>query len=139
MFGPRRRRGVRGAGLSLTTISTLGEMVDFVWLPPTQSYPAGKVSTVQCERLKQLGVTHGLIETYIQDGGAHFPISTMMWAADQRGFPWCNPTLGLYHEASVNDYRPAADPSSLDSYGRQVGVYLAEGMTPQNWQELRAL
>ena len=75
----------------------------------------------------------------MQEGGAHFPISTMMWSADQRGFPWFNPAIGLYHEASVSDYRPLSDPNTLDSYGKQFGVYLSEGMIPQNWTEIAAL
>lgn len=128
-----------GTGLSLSTITTLGAMVDFIWLPPTTKYPNGKISTVQCERLKELGMTHAWVECYIQDGGAHFPISTMMWSADQRGFPWFNPVIGLYHETQVSAYRPLSDPNTLDSYGKQVGAYLSEGMIPQNWVDFAEL
>lgn len=128
-----------GRGLSLSTITTLGAMVDFIRLAPTQQHPEGKLTTVQCVRLEQLGVTHGWIECYVQDGGNHFPISKMMWSADQRGFAWSNPVIGLYHEASVNDYRPLSDPNTLASYGKQVGSYLSEGMTPQNWIDFAQL
>ena len=41
-----------GAGLSLSTITTLGAMIDFIWLPPSTTWPQGRISTVQCERLK---------------------------------------------------------------------------------------
>lgn len=62
-----------------------------------------------------------------------------MFAAQQKGFDYFNPVIGLYREVLIAAYRPPQDPNTLDNYGRQIGVYLSEGMTPANWVELGAL
>ena len=41
--------------------------------------------------------------------------------------------------SQVSAYRPLSDPNSLDSFGKQFGVYLSEGLIPQNWTEIAAL
>lgn len=131
------RAGV-GKGLSLGTVTTLGAFTDFIRLPPTTSHPEGKLTTVQVEELRAVGVNFGSVEVYVQEG-PHFPISSMMWAADQRGLQWFEPVLGLYWETSLNAYRPTSDPNSLDACGKQLGFYMAEGFIPQNWDEITAL
>lgn len=127
-----------GQGLSLGTVTTLGAFTSFITLPPSQSYPNGRLSTVEVEELKALGVTYASVEVYIQEG-PHFPISTMMWSANQRGLDWYDPLIGLYWETSINAYRPSIDPNSLDARGKQLGFYMAEGFIPLNWQEVAAL
>lgn len=128
-----------GEGLSLSVVTTLAGLQTFIRLPPTTAHPEGKLTTVETERLIQAGVTHAWVECYIQDGGVHFPIANMMWAAAQRGLDYANPLIGLYHETPVDAYRPPTDPGSLDSYGKQIGAYLSEGMTPQNWIDFARL
>lgn len=131
-------RSGAGEGLSLGVVTTLGAYTTFIRKPPTQNHPEGKLTTVECEELKSVGVNYAHVEVYKQEG-PHFPISNMMWAADQRGFEWFDPLLGLYWETSIDVYRPASDPFSLDQRGRQLGFYMAEGFTPQNWLEVAAL
>ena len=131
-------RSGAGAGLSIGTVTTLGAFTSFIRKPPTQNHPEGKLTTVEVEELKSVGCNYAHVEVYKQEG-PHFPISTMMWAADQRGLEWFHPVLGLYWETSINVYRPPEDPTSLDSFGRQLGFYMAEGFIPLNWQEVAAL
>ena len=131
------RAGV-GKGLSLGTVTTLGAFTSFTRLPPTQSHPEGKLTTLEVEELKGVGVNYGSVEVYVQEG-PHFPISNMMWSADQRGLEWAEPLIGLYHETSLNAYRPSQDPNSLDNAGTQLGFYMAEGFIPQNWVEIAAI
>jgi len=131
-------RSGAGRGLSLGTVTTLGAFTSFMRLPPTEHHPEGKLTTVEVEELRALGLNYGSVEVYVQEG-PHFPISTMMWAADQRGLQWFEPVIGLYWETSLNAYRPASDPESLDNCGRQLGFYMAEGFTPTNWVEVAKL
>ena len=97
-------RSGAGAGLSLGTVTTLGAFTDFTRLPPTQSHPEGKLTTVQVEELKAVGVNYGSVEVYVQEG-PHFPISNMMWAADQRGPPV------VRSRSSVSTGRRASTPT----------------------------
>jgi hypothetical protein len=127
-----------GAGISRSVYTTLFGFNTWTRRTPTDLHPDGELTTVEYERMRPY-CTHCFLETYIQDGGAHFPIINMVFAAIQRGFDYYNPSLGLYREASIADYRPSQDPHTLDSFGRQIGVYLSEGMTPANWVELRSL
>lgn len=127
-----------GQGLSRSVFTTLYGFNTFVRRPPTDLYPQGELTTAEYEAMRPY-CTHALVECYIQDGGAHFPIINMMFAAGQRGFDYFNPAVGLYHETPLSAYRPTTDPDTLDSYGKQVGVYLSEGMTPGNWLEVAAL
>lgn len=131
------RAGV-GASIPRSTVSTLYGFNTFTHRPPTEQYPEGQLTTTEYEEMRPF-ITHGLIECYVQEGGAHFPIINMMFAAGQRGFDYFNPTIGMYHESSFTQYRPTNDPTTLDSYGKQIAVYLAEGMTTANWAELAAL
>ncbi|HSE43744.1 MAG TPA: hypothetical protein VLA89_00290 [Gemmatimonadales bacterium] len=131
-------RAGTGRGLSLGTVTTLGAFTTFIRLPPTQSHPEGKLTTVEVEELRAVGVTYGSVEVYVQEG-PHFPISRMMWSADQRGLQWFEPLIGLYHETSLDAYRPSTDPNSLDACGKQLGFYMAEGFIPQNWTEIAEL
>jgi hypothetical protein len=105
---------------------------------PTAQHPQGQLTTTEYEAMRPY-CTHALVECYIQDGGAHFPINKMMWAAGQHGFDYSNPAIGLWNETPISAYRPPDDPNTLPSYGRQIGVYLSEGMTPGNWAELKVL
>jgi hypothetical protein len=127
-----------GQGLSRGTVTTLGAFTSFIWLPPSQSYPEGRISTKEVEELKKLGVNYGSVEVYKQEG-PHFPISTMMWSAKQRGLDYFDPLLGLYWETSIKVYEPPEDPMSLKNAGRQLGFYMAEGFIPLNWQEVASL
>jgi hypothetical protein len=131
-------RSGAGAGLSLGTVTTLGAFTTFTRLPPTQKHPEGKLTTVEVEELRSVGVNYGSVEVYKQEG-PHFPINKMMWSADQRGLQWFDPLIGLYWETSINVYRPPEDPGSLDAQGRQLGFYMAEGFIPLNWTEIAAL
>lgn len=127
-----------GEGISRSVYTTLYGFNTFIRRPPTDLHPEGQLTTAEYERLRP-HCTHALVECYVQDGGAHFPIINMMFAAGQRGFDYFNPSIGLYHETPMSAYRPAVDPNTLDSYGRRIGVYLSEGMTPSNWVELENL
>lgn len=127
-----------GQGISRSVFTTLYGFNNLTRRPPTQLHPEGELTTEEYEAMREY-CTHGLIECYIQDGGAHFPIKNMMFAAMQRGFDYYNPAIGLWNEASIASYRPPDDPNTLNSFGRQIGVYLSEGMTPVNWVELKAL
>lgn len=127
-----------GADISRSVYTTLYGFNTFVRRPPTDLHPDGKLTTAEYERMRP-HCTHGLIECYIQDGGAHFPIVNMMFGADQHGFDYFNPSIGLWNETTIAAYRPASDPSSLDGFGKQIGVFLSEGMTPGNWTELASL
>lgn len=131
------RAGV-GRGLSLSCVSTLYGFNNFIRRAPTELHPEGELTTSEYEAMREY-ITHGMIECYVQEGGAHFPIVNMMFAAGQRGFDYFNPVIGMYHESSFNQYRPSTDPNSLDSWGKQIGVYLSEGMTTANWVELANL
>ncbi len=124
-----------GAGVSRSLITTLYGLNTYTRREPTTQYPEGQITTVEYESLRPF-VTHAFIETYVQDGGAHFPISKMMWAANQRGIDHANPTPGLWRETSLGVYGGAGE---LDAWGRQCGAYLSEGMTPGNWTELGRL
>lgn len=127
-----------GEGISRSVYTTLYGFNTFTRRAPTELYPQGQLTTVEYEAMRPY-CTHALVECYVQDGGAHYPIINMMFAAGQRGFDYFNPSIGLYHETPLSIYRPATDPDTLDSYGREIGVYLSEGMTPGNWAELAAL
>lgn len=127
-----------GQGMSRSVFTTLYGFNTFTRRPPTELYPEGQLTTEEYEAIRPF-CTHALVECYVQDGGAHFPVSKMMWDAPRRGFDYSNPAIGLWNETAVSAYRPAEDPNTLNSYGRQVGVYLSEGMTPGNWVELKAL
>jgi hypothetical protein len=131
-------RSGAGQGLSLGTVTTLGAFTSFIRLPPTKTHPEGRLTTVEVEELKGLGVNYGSVEVYVQEG-PHFPISNMMWAANQRGLDWFDPLIGLYWETSLDAYRPSTDPGSLDARGKQLGFYMAEGFTPLNWQHVGAV
>jgi hypothetical protein len=132
-------RAGAGQGLSLGTVTTLGAFTSFITLPPSESYPQGRLSTLEVEELKALGVTYASVEVYIQEG-PHFPISKMMWAANQRGFDHFEPLIGVYWETPIRGtYEPPEDPVSLTNAGRQLGFYMAEGFIPLNWQEVGAL
>ena len=122
-------RSGAGAGLS-GTVTTLGAFTDFTRLPPTQSHPEGKLTTIQVEELKAVGVNYGSVEVYVQEG-PHFPISNMMWAADQRGLQWAEPLVGLYWETSLNAYRPPQD-SELPRRRREADRLLhGRGLHPR--------
>lgn len=127
-----------GAGISRSVFTTLYGFNTWTRREPTDLHPEGELTTAEYELMRPY-CTHAMVETYIQDGGAHFPIINMIFATIQRGFDYYNPVLGLWRETSIGAYRPPQDPNTLDSFGRQVGVYLSEGMTPGNWQELEAL
>lgn len=131
------RAGV-GVGISRSVITTLYGFNTYVRRPPTTLHPEGELTTEEYEAMRQY-VTHALVETYIQDGGAHFPIINMIFATIQHGFDYYNPVIGLWRETPISAYRPPQDPNTLDSFGRQIGVYLSEGMIPSNWVELGAL
>jgi len=127
-----------GQGISRTTVTTLYGFNTFTRRPPTKLFPEGELTTAEYEAMREF-CTHGWIECYVQDGGAHFPINKMMFAAQQRGFDYYNPLIGLWNNTEIEAYRPAVDPNTLNSYGKQVGAYLAEGMTPGNWVGFAAL
>lgn len=131
------RAGV-GAGLARSVVTTLYGFNTFTRRPPTDVHPEGEITTVEYEAMRPY-CTHAWVECYVQDGGAHYPISKMMFGAQQRGIDHYNPLLGLWNNTDLGVYRPAADPSSLDSFGKQVGGYLAEGFTPQNWVDFGRL
>ncbi len=126
-----------GAGISRSVFTTLYGFNTFVRRPPTDLFPEGQLTTAEYERMRP-HCTHGMIECYVQDGGAHFPLSRMMWSATaQKGFDWATPAIGLWNETDMNVY--FGGPDELAAYGRQFGVYLSEGMTPANWLQLKAL
>lgn len=127
-----------GQGMSRSVYTTLYGFNTFTRRPPNELYPQGQLTTVEYEEMRPY-CTHGLVECYIQDGGAHFPIIKMMFQAQQVGFDYVNPAIGLYHETPISAYRPSTDPETLNSYGKQIGVYLSEGMTPGNWIEFAAI
>jgi len=126
-----------GAGISRSVFTTLYGFNTFTRRPPSTVYPDGELTTEEYERMRP-HCTHATVECYIQDGGAHFPISKMMWAAlEQRGFDYATPAIGLWNETDMSVYR--GGNGELASYGRQIGVYLSEGMTPPNWADLKIL
>lgn len=127
-----------GAGLSRSVFTTLYGFNTWARREPNDQYPEGQLTTLEYERLRP-HCTHAMLECYVQDGGAHFPIINMVFAAIQKGFDYYNPVVGLWRETPLGVYRPSQDPNTLDGFGRQIGVYLSEGMTPANWGELGAL
>lgn len=128
-----------GTGISRSVYTTLYGFNHYVHRTPTDlSPPEGELTTSEYERMRP-HCTHAMVECYIQDGGAHFPIINMIFATIQHGFDYYNPVIGLWRETPIAAYRPPQDPNTLDSFGRQIGVYLSEGMTPGNWVELGAI
>lgn len=127
-----------GQGISRSVFTTLYGFNNYTRREPNDQYPDGQITTQEYEAMRPY-CTHGLVECYVQDGGAHFPPINMIFAAIQRGFDYHNLAIGLYHETPLSAYRPAIDPDTLDSLGRQIGFYLSEGMTPQNWADVRVL
>lgn len=126
-----------GQGISRSVFTTLYGFNSWVRRPPTDLYPDGQLTTTEYERLRPF-CTHAMVESYVQDGGAHFPLSKMMWSAlSQRGFDYATPAIGLWNETDMGVY--LGGPDELAAYGRQIGVYLSEGMTPANWVALKAL
>lgn len=122
-----------GAGMARSVVTTLYGFNTFTRRAPTQHYPDGQLTTVEYEAMRPY-CTHAWVECYVQDGGAHYPISKMQFGASQRGIDYMNPLLGLWADAAVGVYQP-----DLAGFGKQVGGYLAETMTPQNWIDFGAL
>jgi hypothetical protein len=126
-----------GQGIARSVFTTLYGFNTFTRRPPTTQHPEGELTTVEYERMRPY-CTHATVECYVQDGGAHFPISKMMWAAlEQHGFDYATPAIGLWNDTSMSVYRGGS--AELDNYGRQIGVYLSEGMIPANWVDLAQL
>lgn len=126
-----------GQGIARSVFTTLYGFNNFVRRAPNAQYPQGQLTTAEYERMRPY-CTHMLVECYVQDGGAHFPLSKMMWSAlEQRGADYANPAIGLWNETDMSVY--LGGPDELGAYGRQIGVYLAEGMTPKNWVDLKTL
>lgn len=111
-----------GQGISLAIVTTLSGLDNFIQLPD------GSMSTVEAEKLKAAGCTHGWVECYKQGGPSHFPISKMEWGLKQRGIPHFSPLIGLYWDVPVSDYMPDLAP-----FGKQMGAYTAETMRPEDW------
>lgn len=126
-----------GAGISRSVFTTLYGFNTFMRRSPTTQYPDGQLTTTEYERMRP-HCTHATVECYVQDGGAHFPLSKMIWSAtSQRGFDYAVPAIGLWNETDMSVYK--GGPDELAAHGRQIGVYLSEGMTPKNWLDLKAL
>lgn len=126
------RRGV-GAGLSLSTVTTLAGLESFTTRPDgTQD---GEPTTVEVEELVNAGLTHAMVECYT---GNMVPLDVgdFMASAERRGIYHAIPTAGLAGREGITlgTYSP-----DLDRYGRQIGVYLAEPLRPVDWQAIRAL
>lgn len=119
-----------GAGLSLSTVTTLAGLETFVTLP------SGQGSTFEVEELKAAGCTHAWLECYKQDpNDVHFPISKMVGEANRRGFPYKNPLVGLYWDVPLSTYEP-----DISNWGKQVGAYTAETMRyPVDWIDFKNL
>jgi hypothetical protein len=118
-----------GRGLSISTVTTLAGLETYT------SRADGTRTTVEVEELADAGCTHAWVECYT---GNMDPLSVSKFmdsATRLRGLAHANPLIGLAHGHAMSAYMP-----DLDQYGRQAGVYLAEGMqTPRDWDDLRSL
>lgn len=122
-----------GAGLSISTVTTLAGLETFIRRP--DGTPDGASTTAEVEELNALGCTHAWVECYTGDMVPR-DVSDLLWSAGHRGFYHANPVPGLAGRENVyvSTYQPDIDP-----YGRQVGFYLAEPMRPIDWQAVRDL
>lgn len=122
-----------GAGLSLSTVTTLAGF--YTWSSRPDGQGGQDTTTVEYERLEDLGCTHAWVECYDWDVRPMAP-ANQMFQAGQVGFYHANPVIGLADRAGVfvSSYQPA-----IDRYGRQLGVYLAEPMRAIDWQAVGGL
>ena len=121
-----------GVGLSLSTVTTLAGLETFATRPDGTA--DGESTTVEVEELIDVGCTHAWVECYTGDMRP-LDVSHFMWSAKHRGIYHANPLIGLARsDVFVSTYQP-----DIDSYGRQIGTYLAEPMRAIDWQAVGAL
>lgn len=94
------------------------------WLPPQPFLGAGvNVCMAEC----YLPDVANALEGYGQ--------------AVRDGWPYVWPVIGLYHDWPFSDYLQLYKGETvpwLSHFGRNFGVWIAEEMSAQNWQDLRA-
>lgn len=116
-----------GAGLSLSIVTTNAGLQTFIGRPDGNG--GMESTTVEAERLIAAGCSHAQVECYYAD-------MTPRSADGCERILWDTEHRGMYYVSPVMSYTGINVPTR---YGRQVGVFLAEPMSDDQFRTLKAL